>query len=585
MSPALRLGATLASLLALGSCLSRDVTEPHDNRATTLLVRADVSAAPGVASLVVEVTAPNITTPLVFNMPIAGGVATGTITVPAGSNRTITMHAFDAGGVETHRGSTTVKIVAGTNPIITLVLAPLAGDAPINATLGSFVVAVAPLADTLSIGGTTALMASIVDASATPVLQPVVWATLNPGIATVASTGDRTAQVTAVGAGVTTIVASFGGSGGPATIVVSPNPTLQLVTGGLDSPTYVTQAPGDTSRLYVVNQSGWIRVVHNGVLLPTPFLDLRGQVSAPGERGLLSMAFHPDYAVNGWFFIYFTDLAFNIRVVRYTVTSPDVADVTSAQPILSVEHATFTNHNGGLALFGPDGYLYVGLGDGGGAGDPLGNAKDSTKLLGKLLRLDVNGALPYTVPAGNPFVGRPPAAPEVWAYGLRNPWRFSFDRVTHDLYIADVGQNVREEVDVQAATSTGGENYGWNVMEGAVCYPPPTTGCSQAGLVLPTLEYDHTQGCSISGGNVYRGSRFPALVGHYFYSDFCTGWIRSFRYVNGTVRDQHDYTPELGLHPGIVSFGEDASGELYVVVRNTQQVYRIVPGAISTSTP
>jgi len=578
------LPAVLLALLAVGACVPRDVTEPPLDR-VTLLVRADVTAAQ-VASLVVEVTAPDITTLLVFNIPITNGVASGTITLPAGSNRTITMHAFDAGAVETHRGSVIVAIRAGTNPTIALVLTPLAGDAPINATLGSFVVTVTPGADTLPIAGTAALTASIVDASGNPVIDRVVWATLNPGIATVASTGDRTAQVTAVGPGTTSVVASFGGSGGTATIVVSAAPTLQLVVTGLDDPVYVTQAPGDTSRLFIVSQPGYIRVVKNGALLPTLFFDIRPQVTSLNERGLLSMAFHPNYANNGQFFVYYTDLSGNIQIARYTVSAdPDVADASSAQPILSIAHPTYENHNGGQVLFGPDGYFYIGVGDGGGTGCPTPcPAVDSTQLLGKILRIDVNGALPYTIPASNPFVGRPPARPEVWAYGLRNPWRFSFDRLTHDLYIGDVGQANREEVDVQPATSGGGENYGWNVWEGTICYPPGTIGCSQAGLVPPVLDYaTHSLGtCAITGGYVYRGSRLPTLVGHYFYADYCAGWVRSFRYVNGAVQDQHDYTTELfGTTLGLIdSFGEDTRGELYIVLRSGglgRSVYRIAP--------
>src|SRR3989440_3240384 len=248
------LPATFAALLALGACIPHDLTEPPADRAT-LVVRADVSAA-AVASLVVEVTAPDITTLLVFNIPIANGVASGSITLPAGSNRTITMHAFDAGGVETHRGATTATIRAGTNPTISLVLTPLAGDAPINATLGSFVVTVTPGADTLPIAGTAALTASIVDASGNPVIDRAVWATLNPGIATVASTGDRTAQVTAVGPGTPSGVASFGGSGGSGPIIVSATAALRLVASGFNAPLYLTPPPGDPHPLFLVEQRG-----------------------------------------------------------------------------------------------------------------------------------------------------------------------------------------------------------------------------------------------------------------------------------------------------------------------------------------
>ena len=288
-----RYSAAWLFLVVVGSCIPREPTEPGgDHRATSLLVRADVSAA-GVASLVVEVTAPDITTLLVFNIPIANGMASGTITIPAGSDRTITMHAFDTGGVETHRGSVIVSIQAGTNPVISFVLSPLVGNVPINATLGSFAVTVAPVADTLAIGGTAALTATILDANGLPVAQPVVWAVLDPGVATVVSTGDRTAQVTAVRPGATTVVASFGGTGGPAAVVVSATPMLQLIATGLTKPLYLTQAPEDTSRLFILEQPGRIRIVKSGTLLSTPFLDITSIVNTSVESGLLSMAFHP----------------------------------------------------------------------------------------------------------------------------------------------------------------------------------------------------------------------------------------------------------------------------------------------------
>jgi len=408
----------------------------------------------------------------------------------------------------------------------------------------------------------------------------VTWATLDPDIATVASTGDRTAQVTGVGPGATRVVAAFGGSAGSAAIVVSADPAVQLVASGFSAPVYVTQPPGDTTRLFVVEQPGRIRVIRNGTVLPTPFLDLTTVVGSVGfEEGLLSMAFHPNYANNGHFFVFYTDPAGDLQVARYRVSAdPDVANPGSALTILSVSHPGFSNHNGGLVKFGPDGFLYIGTGDGGGGGDPDGNGQDTIALLGKILRIDVNAGSPYVVPANNPFVGLPPAKPEIWAYGLRNPWRFSFDRVTHDLYIADVGQNAREEIDFQPAASAGGENYGWNIMEGTICYPPPTTGCSQTGLVLPVLDYEtHVGGtCSITGGYVYRGARLPILTGHYFYGDYCSGWVRSFRYVNGTVQEQRDYTPEFGILGNITSFGEDTRGELYIVTQGGS-VYRIVP--------
>jgi glucose/arabinose dehydrogenase len=410
------------------------------------------------------------------------------------------------------------------------------------------------------------------------VSQEVARTSRTPGIATVAPTGDRSAQITAVAPGSTMIVASFGGSAGTVTVLVSAALRAQLVVGGFTKPLYLTQSPGDTSRLFVVEQGGLIWAVRNGTKLFPPFLNIQSLVAFGPEQGLLSMAFHPNYANNGQFFVDYTDYpSGNIQVVRYTVSAnPDVADAGSAQPIITVPHSATDSHNGGLVTFGPDGFLYIGVGD----GSIANAAQDTTILLGKLLRIDVNGALPYVVPASNPFVGRLPARPEIWAYGLRNPWRFSFDRLTGQLYIADVGEETLEEVDVQPATSTGGENYGWSILEGTACYD--ATPCSSVGTVLPVFEYPHSggsiTGCAITGGYVYRGARFPLLAGHYFYGDYCAGWVRSLRYASGVVSDHHDYTPDFGLLGNITSFGEDTRGELYVVAEGGN-IYRIAPVA------
>ncbi|NNG15054.1 MAG: glucose dehydrogenase, partial [Gemmatimonadales bacterium] len=252
-------------------------------------------------------------------------------------------------------------------------------------------------------------------------------------------------------------------------------------------------------------------------------------------------------------------------------TDPNVADSSSEREILRFSQP-FSNHNGGHIAFGPDGFLYIASGDGGDGGDPQNNGQDQETLLGKILRIDVDSGAPFGIPAGNPFANGG-GAPEIWATGLRNPWRFSFDRLTGDLYIADVGQNEREEIDAQPASSTGGENYGWNVMEGGICFSP-SSGCDQSGLTLPVLDYDHSQGCSVTGGYVYRGSAIPALVGQYFYADFCEGWVRSFRIQGGEAVERTEWT---SLAPGgsITSFGQDAAGELYVVASGGS-VYRIV---------
>jgi hypothetical protein len=350
-------------------------------------------------------------------------------------------------------------------------------------------------------------------------------------------------------------------------------PMLHLVAGSLDNPLFVTAVPGDTNRLFVVLQGGQIRVVRHDTLLATPFLDVSGRISCCGEQGLLGLAFHPQYAANGYFFVDYTNTAGDTRVVRYHVSAdPDVADSTSATLVLG-QAQPFSNHNGGMLAFGNDGYLYIGLGDGGSGGDPQGNGQNLNTFLGKILRIDVNGAAPYAVPATNPFVGQAGALPEIWAWGLRNPWRFSFDRSTHELYIGDVGQNAHEEVDVEPP-ATGGRNYGWNRMEGLSCYQ---SGCSSTGLTLPVLDYPHTEGCSITGGYVYRGTRVTALSGLYLYADYCNGWVKSFRYANGQVTEQQEW-PDLEPGGSISSFGEDAQGELYVVVYGSSgAVYRIVP--------
>jgi hypothetical protein len=340
---------------------------------------------------------------------------------------------------------------------------------------------------------------------------------------------------------------------------------LETVVQGLSAPVYVTAPPGDAERLFVVQRGGLVLIVEDGAALPTPFLDLRGSVTAAGsEQGLLSIAFHPQYTSNGWVYASYTNTQGDTRIVRHTVSAnPDQVDPASGDTVLAVDQP-FTNHNGGLVAFGPDGMLYVGLGDGGGAGDPLGHGQNITTLLGSMLRLDVDTATPYAIPVDNPLVGQTNARPEIWAHGLRNPWRFSFDRQTGDLYIADVGQSALEEVSFQPAASAGGENYGWNVMQASACFTPPN-GCSTAGLILPVYDYPHAEGCSVTGGNVYRGNAHPALAGRYFFADYCGGWIRSFVIQNGQATGVRDHTDDLGTVPEISSFGEDGVGELYVV--------------------
>ena len=341
---------------------------------------------------------------------------------------------------------------------------------------------------------------------------------------------------------------------------------LQLVVEGLTAPVYLTAPAGDP-RLFIVEQPGRIRVFKNGALLPTPFLDITSRVLYGGEQGLLSVAFDPSYATNGFFYVYFVNSQGNIAIERFT--SPpgsDVATATSATPVLGIAHPTNANHNGGLLMFGPDGMLYAGTGDGGSAGDPPGNAQNVNSLLGKLLRLDVR-TLPYT-PAGT--------TGEIWALGLRNPWRFDFNvrpgSPSHtDLYIADVGQGAWEEIDV-SPDNPGGLNYGWNKMEGDACYPPGSN-CSTAGLTRPALAYSHAEGCSITGGFVYRGTAIPEITGDYFFSDYCTGFLNALRGDPASGFTRIRWTiPNIG---NVLSFGEDAAGEQYMLT-SAGRVYRIV---------
>ncbi len=341
-------------------------------------------------------------------------------------------------------------------------------------------------------------------------------------------------------------------------------------------PLFVTYAPDDPETLFVVEQVGRIRVFRQGKE-EEALLDLRGRVSGGYEQGLLGLAFHPQFQENRYFYVNYTDLAGTTRVVRYRAEDGRyVADPQSAQVLLSIPQPA-ANHNGGMIAFGPDGYLYIATGDGGQAGDPWGNAQNPSTLLGKLLRIDVDGGTPYAIPPDNPFAGGGDARPEIWALGLRNPWRFSFDRLTGDLYIADVGQESWEEVNFEPRGSAGGKNYGWNVMEGSHCYPA-ARACSPEGFALPVAEYVHSgsNGCSITGGYVYRGEAIPSLYGAYLFADYCTGKIWAM-WAEG--KDQPFQVEELftsGLQ--ISSFGEDSRGELYVTDIRGGRVYRLVPG-------
>jgi len=334
---------------------------------------------------------------------------------------------------------------------------------------------------------------------------------------------------------------------------------LEPFAQGFASPLLVTNAGDGTGRLFVVEQGGRIRILRRGRVLDPPFLDVSSLVIAGGEQGLLGLAFHPESEANGRFFVDYTDVDGDTVVAEYHVSSdPDRADPDSARVLLRVDQP-FSNHNGGNIVFGPDGYMYIGMGDGGSAADPFGNGQRLDTLLGKLLRIDVDGERPYGIPPDNPFRGREGARPEIWATGLRNPWRFSFDSQGGALWIGDVGQNALEEVD-RARADRGGLNYGWNVMEGDRCFQPPTD-CDRGGLVQPVAVYPTNTGCAVIGGHVYRGTEFPALQGGYLYADICNGLIWG---LDAAGRSPQEPARLLDTDHAISSFGQDEDGELYV---------------------
>ena len=347
---------------------------------------------------------------------------------------------------------------------------------------------------------------------------------------------------------------------------------LQPFAGDFNEPVFVTHAGDGSGRVFVVEQPGRIQVLDGEGERTGTFLDISNRVESGGERGLLGLAFHPDYASNGRFFVYYSTAGANV-VSRFERRSANAADPGSERVILRMDDP-FSNHNGGWIGFGRDGFLYIATGDGGSGGDPLGNAQSLRSLLGKILRIDVNSGSPYGIPDGNPFVGRSGARREIWAYGLRNPWRNSFDRATGDFFIGDVGQGLREELDAQPASGKAGVNYGWNTMEGTTCYQGDT--CDRSGLKLPFAEYRTPEGCAVTGGYVYRGRRFPQLAGAYFFADYCNGRI----FVVDAQRALRGKAPQRRLLDSglrVSSFGEDESGELYVIGHGGT-VHRLLAG-------
>ncbi|HUR95830.1 MAG TPA: PQQ-dependent sugar dehydrogenase [Gemmatimonadales bacterium] len=449
--------------------------------------------------------------------------------------------------------------------------APPAAPAPV-----AEVVVQAPTTS-LAVGQSVQVTVTTRDSAGTELQgRTITWASTDPAVATVSESG----LVAALAEGRAEIVATAEGVSGRLAIDVAaiqpPSagvPSLREIATGLSFPLYVTAPPGD-DRLFVVEKGGAIRIVAGGVLRDQPFLDLSGRVSTGAEQGLLGLAFPPDYASSGRFFVHYTDPAGDTRVSGFSVTADrDRADPSSETLVLTTNQPG-PSHNGGQILFGPDGYLYIGLGDGGSHdGGDRGRGQSLADLLGSVLRIDVSSGSAYAVPPDNPFVGVDGARPEIWSYGLRNPWRFSFDRGTGDLYIADVGESRWEEVNRGAATDGAGRgaNYGWSRMEGDDCLDE---GCDRSGLTLPLVTYDHDTGCSITGGYVYRGAAIPSMQGQYFYGDFCQGWVRSVQ--AGDQPGEPVEWPALAPGENITSFGEDASGELYIVTLGGR-LLKVVP--------
>jgi glucose/arabinose dehydrogenase len=351
--------------------------------------------------------------------------------------------------------------------------------------------------------------------------------------------------------------------------------TWEMVATGLKSPVEMTNAADGSGRIFIVEQNGRIRVLQNGEVLRIPYLDIRDRVGRnANEQGLLGLAFHPRYEENGYFYVNYTDINGDTVIARFTVSGddPQRAAPNSELRLLQVKQP-YGNHNGGAVVFGPDGYLYLGLGDGGSRDDPHGNGQSTVSHLGSILRIDVNEGDFYAIPQDNPFIAGG-GLPEIWAYGLRNPWRITFDRQTGDLYIGDVGQNTWEEINVLTNGSSPGANFGWNYREGSHSF----RGSPSADLELidPVAEYDHSQGCSVTGGYVYRGVKMPEWYGIYLYGDFCSGHVWGLlRLADGSWQNALLFTTDAM----ITSFGEDESGEVYMLSRSGE-VYRLSSGSL-----
>jgi len=373
----------------------------------------------------------------------------------------------------------------------------------------------------------------------------------------------------------TTVVMARAKARAQADWLVGKNLTLAPVVKGLREPTYVVGPADGSKRLFMLERDGRVRVADsNGHLRPTPFLDVSDNTSTSTEEGLLGLAFDPSFVQNGYVYIDYTSNDTNVQVVRYTVSpsQPDQVDPATAQTVMTIPKKS-KYHNGGMLAFGPDGYLYIAIGD----DEASEQAQLLSSVYGKILRIDVDSAQPYAIPPTNPFVNQPGARGEIWSYGFRNPWRFSFDRTTGDMWIGDVGDAKWEEVDFQPASSQGGENYGWPMNEGTECIDPER--CHDPGLVAPLVTYGHNMTCAIMGGYVYRGPTATGLAGRYLYGDYCAGGV----FTLGSEPNLVGKRIELGYQPiKITSFGEDAAGDVYVVDEQGGVIYRIIDGSIPT---
>ena len=351
--------------------------------------------------------------------------------------------------------------------------------------------------------------------------------------------------------------------------------SFSRVARNLSKPVFITHSGDNNGRLFIVEQDGRIKILLDGTVLSTPFLNLSAKVSKGSERGLLGLAFHPDYATNRKFYVNYTNTSGDTVVAEYTRTSnPNIAN-TTGRILLTIDQP-YSNHNGGMLAFGPDRYLYIGTGDGGSSGDPGNRAQQLTYLLGKILRIDIDNTAPgkqYAIPAGNPYAGATAGLDEIWSFGVRNPWRFSFDRRTGDLWIGDVGQNRYEEINLSTAPTAGrAVNYGWRVLEGTSCFNP-SSGCSTSGKTPPMAVYSHSLGCSVTGGYVYRGLAYRGLVGGYLFGDFCSGRVWALK-AHGPASQSPVLMADTNL--SISSFGEGQDGTLYVTDLGSGDIWAVV---------